>query len=160
MLVPYSRFPVILYNTRLRGTLFSARLTGIKNKKSEECFVVINLKLVPRHLHPSRGHWTESWLIFPFTGARSSLTDKADLAGIHLCALLFWCSQDFPWKSLLARLELGRMNYLSYIQNQSEPNITLRGLGLFIYWRCRLTKKGECQSTGSLTIPDTIFHSK
>jgi hypothetical protein len=36
ILGPYSGFPVI------------------KNKKSEECIEIINLKLPPRHLHPSR----------------------------------------------------------------------------------------------------------
>jgi hypothetical protein len=36
--VPYSRFSVILFITPLRG---------IKNKKSEECIVIVNLKLPP-----------------------------------------------------------------------------------------------------------------
>ena len=38
LLVPYFRFSVI------------------KNKKSEEFIVIVNLKLHPRHLHPSRGY--------------------------------------------------------------------------------------------------------
>ncbi|NOR10478.1 MAG: hypothetical protein GQ541_03200 [Desulfovibrionaceae bacterium] len=49
-LVPYSRKPV---------TLFSTPLRGIKNKKSGECIKIRNLKIAPRHLHPSRGHLTE-----------------------------------------------------------------------------------------------------
>ena len=61
-LVPYSRFSVI------------------KNKKSEECIVIVNLKLPPRHL---------SWLIFPFTGVSISFFyfelhfDRVDMGTRH-----------------------------------------------------------------------------
>jgi hypothetical protein len=46
-LVPYFRFPVILYNTPLRGT---------NNKKPGDPFEIKNLKQPARHLHSSREH--------------------------------------------------------------------------------------------------------
>jgi hypothetical protein len=45
--VPYSLKPVIQFNTPLKGTLFSARLTGIKNKKMESLFKADNLSIPP-----------------------------------------------------------------------------------------------------------------
>ena len=44
-LVAYSRFAV---------TIFSTPLRGVKNKNSEECVEIMNLKLLPGHLYSSR----------------------------------------------------------------------------------------------------------
>ncbi len=42
-------------------------LEGCKNKKMGSVYKAVELQIPPRHFHPSRGYYTESRLIFPFT---------------------------------------------------------------------------------------------
>ena len=125
--MPYSRKPV---------TLFSTPLRGIKNKKTESVFNINHLELAPRHLHPSgkretpRGYWKESRLILPFTGVSALLLKVCHSVqyppeGCSLQYHLEWCSFQYPSESV-AYLRYGEKDRRNGERYYLKPSLTTK----------------------------------